>query len=125
MTLHFVSEYDPPAEGFESRFKINLTEELIPHPNSTYLVRLESSELEGSGVFSGDIMTVDRALNPNNNDLVLAYLNGERVVRFYEKTKNTITLHASRHSDSTSYIIQPTDVFELFGVVSTIIRKIK
>lgn len=123
--LHFVTEYDPSTEGFDAGFKINLNNELIHHPNSTYLVQMDSSELHDNHILAGDVLVVDRALDPKNNDLILAYLNGEKIVRYYEKTKNSIVLYNARDNVNTPYTLQPKDVFEIFGVVINLLRRLR
>ena len=122
--LHFVSEYDPSTTGFEAGFKIDLNEELIKHPNSTYLVQMDSDELLGASIKPGDILVVDRSINPKNNDLILAYLNGEKLVRYYEKTKQNIRVYNSTILGSESYTISNEDLFEVFGIIISIVRKI-
>ena len=123
--LHFVSEYDPSTEGFEAGFKIDLNAELIHHPNSTYLMQVDSSELVGSHIIQGDIVVVDRALTPKNGDLVVVYLNGEKIIRFYTKEKSTITLSSSLSDGKHDYIVQIKDLLEIFGVVTNVLRRIK
>lgn len=44
---------------------------LITHSASTYMFRVRGNEWEGTGVFDGDIAVVDRALDPQKNDVVL------------------------------------------------------
>jgi DNA polymerase V len=123
--LHFVSEYDPSTTGFEAGFKIDLNNELIKHPNSTYLVQMDSNELIGNHIIQGDILVVDRSPTPKNNDLILAYLNGEKLVRYYEKSKSTIRLYNATLEGSDSYTIASDDLFEIFGVVTNCIRTLK
>lgn len=44
---------------------------LIQHTASTYMFRVRGSEWQGAGVFDGDIVVVDRALDPRKTDVVL------------------------------------------------------
>jgi DNA polymerase V len=123
--LHFVSEYDPSTEGFEASFKIDLNAELIHHPNSTYLMQVDSSELIGSHIAQGDIVVVDRALTPKSGHLIVAYLNGEKLIRYYSKTKSIITLSNSLVDSQHTYTLEPKDLFEIFGVVTNLLRCIQ
>ena len=44
---------------------------LIKHPASTFCMRLRGSEWEAAGIFDGDILVIDRALDPKKTDLVV------------------------------------------------------
>lgn len=44
---------------------------LVRHAASTYMFRVQGSEWEDAGIFSGDIAVVDRALSPSKTDVVL------------------------------------------------------
>lgn len=120
--LHFVSEYDPSTTGFEAGFKIDLNEELVKHPNSTYLVRMDSDEMIGSQIRTGDILVVDRSLPLHGGSLAVVYLNGEKLVRYYYKAKNSITIYSSHPNGTKPYTLKENDLFEIFGVVVHVIR---
>ena len=120
--LHFVSEYDPSTTGFEAGFKIDLNESLIHHPNSTYLMRMDSSELVGSHILQGDMLVVDRSVPPLHGSLVVVHLNGQRLVRIYEKQQNKIALYNSLLTGKHPTYLKPHDIFEVFGTVIHILR---
>ncbi|WP_050857527.1 S24 family peptidase [Acaryochloris sp. CCMEE 5410] len=42
---------------------LNLDEALIPHPAATFLMRVDGDSMVGCGIFSGDLVIVDRSLN--------------------------------------------------------------
>ena len=45
--------------------------------------------MQNAGIFSGDVMVVDRALEPKNNTIVLAVLDGEFTVKRIQKKGTT------------------------------------
>ena len=45
------------------RGDIDLNEELIPHPNATFIVRARGDSMIGSGIYPGDLLIVDRRLS--------------------------------------------------------------
>jgi hypothetical protein len=49
---------------------------LIKHPISTYFMRIAGDSWAGQGIFDEDLVLVDRALKPRQNDLV-AWWQGE------------------------------------------------
>lgn len=65
----------PASEYLEQR--IDLNEHLVSHPAATYLLRASGSSMVELGIFDGDLLIVDRSLQPQQGDVVIAALNGE------------------------------------------------
>jgi len=81
--------FPSPADDYIDR-KLDLNELLITHPAATFFVRVEGNSMINAGIHSGDILVVDRALEPNNNNVVLAVLDGEFTVKRIKKLKNDL-----------------------------------
>lgn len=64
------SGFPNAAEGSHAK-QLDLTRLLIKHPSSTFLMRLDSDEWAKEGMHEGDIIIVDRALEPKKPDLVI------------------------------------------------------
>ena len=64
---------------------LNLQAYLVQHPSATFCVRVTGDSMQNAGIFSGDVMVVDRALEPKNNTIVLAVLDGEFTVKRIQK----------------------------------------
>ncbi len=61
----------PNAAVGSSARQLDLTRLLIKHPPSTYLMRLDSNEWNELGMFSSDIIIIDRSLKPKKTDYVI------------------------------------------------------
>ena len=81
--------FPSPAEDFMD-LDLNLQEYLVQHPSATFCVKVTGDSMQNAGIFSGDVMVVDRALEPKNKTIVLAVLDGEFTVkRFIKETHYT------------------------------------
>lgn len=61
-----------PNAATEAHSKLlDLNHVLIPHPAATFMMELDDNAWEKQGMFSGDIVIVDRAIDPRKNDLVI------------------------------------------------------
>ena len=60
---------------------LDLNECLIEHPAATFFVRARGDSMIDAGIHSGDLLIVDRALEPSDNRIVIAALNGELTVK--------------------------------------------
>lgn len=65
---------------------LDLNELLVPHPATTFLVRAHGQSMVDEGIHCGDILVVDKSLEPTHGKIVIAALNGELTVkRLYRK----------------------------------------
>ena len=72
--------FPSPADDHLDR-DLDLHELLIQHPASTFYVRLAGDSMQGAGLYDGDILVVDRSLEPKHHDIVIAVLDGELTVK--------------------------------------------
>src|SRR5215210_6462230 len=79
--------FSTPANDYMER-GIDLNEQLINNKPATFFFRMNGDSMEGSGIFSGDILIVDRSITNANGKVIVAVLNGEMLVRRLEKTLN-------------------------------------
>jgi DNA polymerase V len=59
-----------PAQGYEAE-SFDLNNLLIPHPASTFLMDMDTTEMEYRGIYPGSILIVDRAKTPKNGSLAV------------------------------------------------------
>ena len=69
----FPSPADDYLEG-----KLDLNRHLIKHPAATFFVRVTGDSMIGAGIHSGDLLVVDRSLEPADKHVVVAVLDGDR-----------------------------------------------
>ena len=86
--------FPSPARDF-TEGTIDLNEELIPRPNSTFIVRARGDSMIGSGIYPGDLLIVDRSLSPRNGSIIIAVLDGELSVKGLELNNDQVTLSSS------------------------------
>ncbi len=102
---------------------LDLNSYLQPHPLSTYFFRMEGNALEHIGIFNDDILTVDRSLNATNGNLIIAELNGELIARRLLLQNGKPTL-STDNPQLPPYHLSSDDTFAVWGVVTSVIRKL-
>jgi DNA polymerase V len=60
---------------------LNLHQLMVRHPEATYFMRVEGNGMCSAGIFPGDLLVVDRAIDPRPGDVVIAVVDGIFVVR--------------------------------------------
>ncbi len=120
--------YSKVSAGFPSpaddyiELKLDLNQYLIKHPAATFYVKVKGNSMDDAGIKDGDMLVVDRALEPKNNDIVVCILNGDFTVKRIQKKKDGLYLQPENSSYKTIKVSEDSD-FEIWGVVSYIIHK--
>lgn len=78
----------PNAAVGSSSKQLDMTRLLIKHPSATYLMQLDSDEWNDQGIFSGDIIVVDRAIDPRKTDTVVWWEGDSFVLSTKSKVPN-------------------------------------
>ena len=110
-----------PADDFAVR-RIDLTAELVTHPQATFLLKVSGESMKDAGIFDGDMIVVNRALKPAHNDVVVAVVDGgEFTVKYLYKRADRVKL---RPANATFPDIVPKEgqTLEIWGVVTWSIK---
>ncbi len=101
---------------------MNLDEYLIKHPEQSYLIKVTGDSMIDAGIHEGDLVIVERGRSPKDHDIVIAQVDGEWTMKYYEKRGNVVTLVAANKKFSP---IVPKRELTVGGVVTAVIRKYK
>ena len=103
---------------------IDLNEQLIKNKPATFFFRMTGDAMNGAGIFNGDVLIVDRSLKVINGKVIIAILNGEMLVRRFEKTINKIRLVPETNKLSTIEVDLNGCDFAIWGVVTYVIHAV-
>lgn len=112
--------FPSPAEDYLEG-KLDLNQYLVKHPAATFFVRVTGDSMIGAGIHAGDILIVDRSLEPRDCKVVIAVVNGELLVKRLRMEKERIYL-ASENADYPPLVITDLMDFEVWGVVTNVIH---
>ena len=108
----------------DMRNAINLNCELSTHPESTFYARVAGESMRDVGVGDGDLLVVDKSIDFRDGDMAVCILNGEFLVRFIERHSDHLQLVAA-HPEVSPIIVGEADEFEVWGVVTYTIHKMR
>ena len=101
---------------------IDLNAHLIKNIPSTFLIRVQGKSMSGIGIHNGDILVVDRSLNPKNFSTVIVNINEELVVKSFLKEKDQSFLTSgSRHLKDKINLTENPEII-IWGVVTYVIH---
>ena len=107
--------------GEDAQQALDLNKLLMPRPITTFFVRVQSDAMESDNIKKDDILIVDKSITPKYNDVIIAVLDGEQLVkRFIKEIEYSFLVS---HGGQDKYKITEDSDFSVWGVVTYIIHK--
>jgi DNA polymerase V len=101
---------------------IDLNGHLIKNIPSTFLIRVQGKSMDSVGIYDGDLLVVDRSLNPKNFSTVIVNINEELVVKSFLREKNeTFLTSGSKKSEDKINLTENSEI-SIWGVVTYVIH---
>lgn len=111
----------PAADHYDKRLDLN--EHLVLHPEATFFLRVKGNSMIGAGIHDGDLLVVDRSLEPSHGRVVIAALDGELTVKRLHQQRGKILLCAD-NPDYPAIEIRQGQELQIWGVVAHVIHKV-
>ena len=115
-----------PSPAEDIREKLNLVKLLVRHKASTFFFRVDGVSMVDEAMDDGDIIIVDRAVEPYNNCKAVCYIDGEYTVKRVEISDRGVRLMPANEGNSRFHPIEihPENQFVIWGVVTYVIKKV-
>ena len=112
-----------PLDNDEKSQSVEILNMLCPHPEASYLIRVNGDSMIDAGLFSGDIVIVDKSnRNPSPREIAMCELNGEYTLkRFVEENGQAWLVPANPAYPR--FPVHKEDDFSIWGTVTYIIHK--
>ena len=113
--------FPSPADDFRE-IRISLDKELVKNSESTFYARVSGDSMIEAGLDDGDLIVIDRSLDPENGKIAVCFIDGEFTVKTIKKEENKIFLMPQNK------IYKPIEVEEgneliIWGIVTYVIKK--
>jgi DNA polymerase V len=114
----FPSPADDYIEG-----ELDLNKHLIKHPTATFFVRSAGQSMIKSGIHHGDILVVDRSLEPIHGKIVIAAIDGQLTVkRLHKSSKGTYLMPENDEYEPIK--IEENNEVVIWGVVTNVLHEV-
>ena len=111
----------PNAAEDAPQHSLNLHELLIKRPASTFFMRVEGDFMQDMGIYTSDLLIIDKSLEKRSGDIVVAYVDGQFLVRRYIRRGDAYLLETT-HARSKPIGVEGSDIVHIWGVVTTIVH---
>ena len=102
---------------------IDLNVHLIKNVPATFIIRVQGKSMRDVGINDGDLLVVDKSLNPKNFSTVIVNIHDELVVKSFVKEKNQQFLTSGSKRFEDKILINDEDIF-IWGVVTYVIHTV-
>ena len=109
----------PAADHIEKHVSLDELFDLrAPH---VYLAMIQVDSMEGAGIYSGDLVIVNRGLDAVHGDIVIAAINSEPVCKRLHMRDNVFILQSENPKYPQRYVMEGDDL-SIWGVVKYSVR---
>lgn len=115
--------FPSPAQGYMAE-SIDLNKELVRHPATTFYARVVGDSMCDAGIGDGDLLVVDKGLEPHDGDVVVAFLDGEFTLKRIRMDAGSQVLWLVPENEAYTPIrVDASNEFVIWGVVTYSIRR--
>jgi DNA polymerase V len=115
--------FPSPAQDYTTD-AIDLNKELVRHPSSTFYARCVGDSMRDSGIDDGDLLVIDKSLEPQEGDVVVAFVDGDFTLKriHVDHSQNCLLLMPSNPNYQPIKVTEDNH-FIIWGVVTYSIKK--
>ena len=117
--------FPSPAQDYVEN-GIDLNRELVKNPSSTFFGRARGSSMEGAGIYDGDLLIIDKSLEPREGALAVCFIDGAvtlKQIHFERDGNSVVAVWLQPHNESFQPIkVTEENQFIIWGIVTHSIR---
>ena len=119
---HISAGFPSPADDHLAA-KLDLNEHLIQNPAASFFLKASGDSMINAGIHDGDILLVDKRIEPTNGKVVIAAIDGALTVKRLIEEKNQKILRAENENYKDIQITEEQELV-IWGVVTNVIHKV-
>lgn len=93
--------FPSPAQDYMNA-SIDLNRELVKHPAATFFAKVVGDSMIDAGVEEGDILVVDKSLEPSEGDMAVCFIDGEFALKYISFKNHVVDGYGERHAKKAS-----------------------
>ena len=114
--------FPSPADDFKE-IRISLDRELVKNRDATFYARVSGESMVGAGLNDGDLLVIDRSLNPENGKIAVCLIDGEFTVKRIKKERDRLYLIPENKKYKRIEIKEENELI-IWGLVEYVIKKV-
>jgi DNA polymerase V len=114
--------FPSPADDFKEN-RISLDKELVKNKEATFFAKVSGDSMVEAGLDDGDLLVIDRSLNPENGKIAVCMIDGDFTVKRIKKIKGRVYLYPENKKYKALELKEENELI-IWGIVEYVIKKI-
>ena len=114
--------FPSPADDFKE-IRISLDKELVKNNDATFYAKVSGDSMINAGLSDGDLIVIDRSLNPEHNKIAVCFIDGDFTVKRIIKKGTDLFLKAE-NKNYESIKVDEENQLQIWGIVTYVIKSL-
>src|SRR6056300_1253747 len=126
-TLHLAQEgisagFPSPADDFKE-LRISIDQEVVRNEEATFYARVSGESMQGAGLDDGDLLVIDRSLEPQHNKIAVCFIDGEFTVKRLKVGPKGVFLMPENPNYKPIKMNEENELI-IWGIVTYVVKKL-
>ena len=114
--------FPSPADDFKE-LRISIDKEVVKNETATFYARVSGESMQGAGLDDGDLLVIDRSLEPEDNKIAICFIDGEFTVKRLKVEKDCVYLMPENSKYQSIKVTEDNELI-IWGVVTYVVKKL-
>jgi DNA polymerase V len=114
--------FPSPAADFDGS-RISIDQIVVKNATATFYAKANGSSMIGAGIDDGDILVIDKSIEPQDGKIAVCFIDGEFTVKRIKVQENSLLLLPENKLFEPIEVTQEND-FIIWGIVTYVVKKL-
>ncbi|MAK20754.1 MAG: peptidase S24 [Euryarchaeota archaeon] len=114
--------FPSPADDFKE-LRISIDQEVVRNEEATFYARVTGVSMQGAGLDDGDLLVIDRSLEPQNDKIAVCFIDGSFTVKRLKVDVDCVYL-MSENKNYKPIKVSEGDELLIWGIVTYVVKKV-
>ena len=114
--------FPSPADDFKE-LRISIDQEIVRNEESTFYARVSGESMQGAGLDNGDLLVIDRSIEPQNDKIAVCFIDGAFTVKRLKVEADCVYL-MPENKNYKPIKVNAEDELVIWGIVTYVVKKV-
>ena len=114
--------FPSPADDFKE-LRISIDQEVVRNEEATFYARVSGESMQGAGLDDGDLLVIDRSLEPQDDKIAVCFIDGSFTVKRLKVDVDCVYL-MSENKNYKPIKVSEGDELLIWGIVTYVVKKV-
>jgi len=114
--------FPSPADDFKE-LRISIDQEVVRNEEATFYARVSGVSMQGAGLDDGDLLVIDRSLEPQNDKIAVCFIDGSFTVKRLKVDVDCVYLMSENKNYKPIKVSEGNELL-IWGIVTYVVKKV-